>query len=59
MGVKNIRCHMVSCVDDHGGGRVGVVDLRRKKGERLRFCQCYLWLTLDIFRPYSLLQEGF
>ena len=31
MGVKNIRWHMVSCVDDRGRGRVGVVDLRRKK----------------------------
>ena len=50
---------MVSCVDDRGRGRVGVVDLRRKRGRKVRLCQCYLWLTLDIFRPYSLLQEGF
>ena len=58
MGVKNIKWHMVLCVDDRGRGRVGVVDLRRK-GERLRLCQCYHWLTLDICLPYSLLQEGF
>ena len=28
MGVKNIRWHMVLCVDDRG-----VVDLKRKKGK--------------------------
>ena len=35
MGVKNIRWHMVSCVDDRGGGWVGVVDLKRKKGRKV------------------------
>ena len=59
MGVKNIRRHMVSCVHDRGRGRVGVVDLRRKKGRKVASLSVLSLVNPGQFRPYSLLQEGF
>ena len=40
---------MVPCVDDRGGKSGCGRFIRERKAERLRRCQCYLWLTLDIF----------
>ena len=55
MGVKNIRWHMVSCVDDRGRGRVGVVDSRRKKGRKVASLS-----VLSLVNPqhYSTLQSS-